>query len=662
MGQALSSSTNNPDQDGDVIMVDDSENNTGDASDLDFGNNHTGATHAPRRRTQASRTNSQDRTQFTTSSTFEHAPQNGSPRVLRMTPARRRRQLSSLYPFFPSATTTNQTQIPLSRPLTRLQRLHHNTIEDVSLAPRQTDAIAPNLLRRSRTRSSTYNGQETSTSVGIALNDSEPAHTLPTSETMFDISRPRSSSVDAIIIGDLDSDSTRPNIRLSDRLRRSNTHRGSSTRPYSSSISLSSTSSSNSSSSTAGTQTDPLAAAPTQQRSRRRVTRISARRFFNIGGQESESNSNNNIDIDNQHLGRFLSIAAAATAASLVASQENAVIEAERAANEGHDGSFESFLAALQRRRREATNRPTNQSASSSSEEQSPSTDNNTPGSQPSQPMSFFRLFRFGGSRSSLTQQNIPPENSTDTSSSIPNATNETNTSNTNNVPHMVPVIIIGIRSVQPRDDPNVNSSSSQNVDTSPTNSEHRNNSNRSSRTRSSSTSSRASARSTASTSTQTPPARSWIIYVLGGTYPSTHPILTTPSLFSDNPTYEDMMLLSSLIGPARPATTTQSEIDANLPVAKYDERIRGVRGHDLLGNAEKCQVCLCDYITNEDVRVLICRHGFHRECIDKWLTEGSNKCPICRGVGVLPRESETNNNGAIPTTSAGLDSMGPFF
>ena len=78
------------------------------------------------------------------------------------------------------------------------------------------------------------------------------------------------------------------------------------------------------------------------------------------------------------------------------------------------------------------------------------------------------------------------------------------------------------------------------------------------------------------------------------------------------------MMLLSSLIGPARPATTTQSEIDANLPVVMYDERIRGVREYDLLGNAEKCQVCLCDYITNEEVRVLNCRHGFHRECIDK--------------------------------------------
>jgi hypothetical protein len=73
-------------------------------------------------------------------------------------------------------------------------------------------------------------------------------------------------------------------------------------------------------------------------------------------------------------------------------------------------------------------------------------------------------------------------------------------------------------------------------------------------------------------------------------------------------------MLLSSLIGPARPPTTTQSEIDANLPIALYNENIVT----DLLGNAEKCQVCLCDYIADEEIRVLNCRHGFHKECIDK--------------------------------------------
>jgi len=660
MGQNFSSSTNNQDQDGDVIMVDDSETNVEDANGSEYTHNsQTGTTSLRRPRPHSNVVISEDRNPLQQSSTLA---QNGSPRVLRMTPARRRRQLSSLYPFFPSATTTNQTQVPLSRPLTRLQRLHHNSVDDVSLTPRQTDTIAPNMLRRSRTRSSSYNGHDTDAMNGLEANSSSNRHSLPTVETtMFDVRRPRSNSVDVILNSNLGDDIMRSNLRISDRPRRSSTNRGSSSRPYSSYTSLSNASDTSTNSSTAGTQTDSSTASP--QRLRRRLTRISARRLFNVGPDSESNNTNNNNednDAENQVLGRLLSMAAAATARSLVESQENAVIEAERAASEGHDGSFESFLAALQRRRREATNRPPNQTTSSSTSEEQVSSDGNTPNPQSSQPMSFFRLFRFGGPRTSPSQQNSSTETTSDQSSST--TVNES-PNNENNGPHMVPVIIIGIRSVPPREDPTSNLPPSQQPEINSSTTDTRNSpGNRSTRTRSSSTSNRTVSGSTASTGTQTPPARSWIIYVLGGTYPSTHPLLTTPSLFSDNPTYEDMVLLSSLIGPARPPTTTQSEIDANLPVALYNESIRGLSEYTLLGNAEKCQVCLCDYVTDEEVRVLNCRHGFHRECIDKWLTEGSNKCPICRGIGVPSRENEVNNNNAIPTPTPGLGPMGHFF
>ncbi|CAG8693330.1 1953_t:CDS:1, partial [Scutellospora calospora] len=180
MGQALSSSTNNQDQDGDVIMGDGSETSVEDANGSEYiRNSQISATASLRRpRSHSSIVVSEDRTQISQSSTLT---QNGSPRVLRMTPARRRRQLSSLYPFFPSATTTNQTQVPLSRPLTRLQRLHHNSVDDVSLTPRQTDAIAPNMLRRSRTRSSSYNGHDTDVMNGLEVNNSNNnRHSLPT--------------------------------------------------------------------------------------------------------------------------------------------------------------------------------------------------------------------------------------------------------------------------------------------------------------------------------------------------------------------------------------------------------------------------------------------------------------------------------------------------
>lgn len=117
---------------------------------------------------------------------------------------------------------------------------------------------------------------------------------------------------------------------------------------------------------------------------------------------------------------------------------------------------------------------------------------------------------------------------------------------------------------------------------------------------------------------------RSWIIYVLGGTYPENHPLLTTPSLFSDSPTYEDMLLLSNLIGPAKPETALADDIENAGPTFSISE------GSSQL--TERCQVCLGDYEIGETCRKLIkCEHFYHQECIDEWLTTGRNNCPLCR-------------------------------
>ncbi|CAF9933872.1 MAG: hypothetical protein ALECFALPRED_005780 [Alectoria fallacina] len=57
------------------------------------------------------------------------------------------------------------------------------------------------------------------------------------------------------------------------------------------------------------------------------------------------------------------------------------------------------------------------------------------------------------------------------------------------------------------------------------------------------------------------PGSRSWLIYVVGTNLSEDHPALTTPSLFTDNPTYEDMLLLSSLLGPAKPPVASREDV-----------------------------------------------------------------------------------------------------
>ncbi|KAE8845118.1 hypothetical protein PTNB85_03383 [Pyrenophora teres f. teres] len=154
--------------------------------------------------------------------------------------------------------------------------------------------------------------------------------------------------------------------------------------------------------------------------------------------------------------------------------------------------------------------------------------------------------------------------------------------------------------------------------------------------------------------------SRSWIIYVLGGSYPENHPILTTPSLFTESPTYEDMMLLSSILGPAKPPVASEEDV-ASAPglyrirgtdSALVAEAVDGDETVDLVADA-RCLVCLCDFEADEEARKLVkCEHMFHKICIDQWLTTGRNSCPLCRGEGVHETAKEVDATTDAPAPS----------
>ncbi|KAK2811674.1 hypothetical protein FQN50_002019, partial [Emmonsiellopsis sp. PD_5] len=119
---------------------------------------------------------------------------------------------------------------------------------------------------------------------------------------------------------------------------------------------------------------------------------------------------------------------------------------------------------------------------------------------------------------------------------------------------------------------------------------------------------------------------RSWLIYVVGTNLSENHPAFATPSLFTDNPTYEDMILLSSLLGPVKPPVASQEDIASAGGVYRLVEYggslIAEAVGDDEtipIAENERCLICLSDYEAAEEVRRLTkCSHIYHRECIDE--------------------------------------------
>ena len=43
-----------------------------------------------------------------------------------------------------------------------------------------------------------------------------------------------------------------------------------------------------------------------------------------------------------------------------------------------------------------------------------------------------------------------------------------------------------------------------------------------------------------------------------------------------------------------------------------------------------ECLICLEEVAEGEQMRLLPCVHGFHRECIDLWVTRPHRHCPVC--------------------------------
>lgn len=132
-------------------------------------------------------------------------------------------------------------------------------------------------------------------------------------------------------------------------------------------------------------------------------------------------------------------------------------------------------------------------------------------------------------------------------------------------------------------------------------------------------------------------PMNTYLVFVVGGYYPRSHPVLSIPNLMSGGPlTDEEMALVSELLGPGKPPTASKEDIEnSGLEVIPASDIAKlGAEGKVLENCVERCLVCLGDYEEEEECRVLKCRHAFHKDCVDHWLSSGRNSCPACRSEG----------------------------
>lgn len=81
---------------------------------------------------------------------------------------------------------------------------------------------------------------------------------------------------------------------------------------------------------------------------------------------------------------------------------------------------------------------------------------------------------------------------------------------------------------------------------------------------------------------------------------------------------------------PIQPPSSQKMSIDQiNTMETILFSNINSNTNNIIVGNT--CVICSIEYLNDSNLRILPCRHTFHKECIDKWLLNYSNKCPICK-------------------------------
>jgi len=145
------------------------------------------------------------------------------------------------------------------------------------------------------------------------------------------------------------------------------------------------------------------------------------------------------------------------------------------------------------------------------------------------------------------------------------------------------------------------------------------------------------------------PGSRTFLIYVIGGYYPPDHGLITGANALDS---FEALWELADLLGQVKPQTVSKEEIDnSGLEVIPRTALEQYEKDGKVASNCmERCLICLDDYEPEDDLRLLKCKHAFHKNCVDQWLETGKNNCPACRSKSVSTGPESPTSLAASPT------------
>uniref|UniRef100_A0A1I7T1S9 RING-type domain-containing protein n=1 Tax=Caenorhabditis tropicalis TaxID=1561998 RepID=A0A1I7T1S9_9PELO len=85
------------------------------------------------------------------------------------------------------------------------------------------------------------------------------------------------------------------------------------------------------------------------------------------------------------------------------------------------------------------------------------------------------------------------------------------------------------------------------------------------------------------------------------------------------------------------------------------------VKKYRLGDDPDTCAICLECFAPGEKLRHLPCRHVFHCNCIDVWLTQTRKICPLCKRKIGSDSDSECSSTDLASTSAAPNDSIALF-